>query len=478
MKTIGVAVIAKNEEALIGRCLASVVGADQCVVVDTGSIDRTIEIAKQYTDEVYTDFIWCDDFSAAQNHAKSKMKTDWILSLDCDEFVHDFSEVRKAIELGKDMIRCGMIAEGGSRLEFGFGRLFRNYPEIFWLQPIHKHLNVPGEGEEVGNVKITFGYSPAHQNDPDRALRILEKTVADEGDAAGRNLYYLGREYWYKRKYKECTATLGRYVQISTWPAEKAEAFLVMSQCYSARGLDEDARDACLQCLKINSNFKEAIQWMADISTPENSLQWKRMARTANNRDILWDRLPAKPIHDIILLSPHCDDESLFCSFTLMRLHPLVIICTESFIQYERGDISCNAETRRKETIEAMKLAGCPVVFLGIRDTELREEILRERLQYFNPETIYIPAVHEGGNEQHNLVGKVALELFGRNNVERYCTYIRGDFNIVQGGWEIKPTHPEMELKNKMLDCYKSQLQLPSTAPHFAAVKNKSEYLI
>src|SRR5258706_795896 len=218
-KTVGVCVIAKNEEALIGRCLSSVAGADQIVVCDTGSTDKTIEIAKQHGAEVYLDFIWVDAFDLAQNHAKSKMTTDWIISLDCDEFLScDFSEVRKAIELGKDYIRCHMIAEGGSRLEFGFSRLFRNCPEIYWVQPIHKHLSVPGEGEEVGNVKITFGWSPAHAADPDRALRILERTVATEVEP-GRNLYYLGREYWYKRRYKECTATLGRYVQISNLPA-------------------------------------------------------------------------------------------------------------------------------------------------------------------------------------------------------------------------------------------------------------------
>lgn len=467
--------IVKNEEALLARCLESVKGADAIYIADTGSTDRTIEIARQYTDNVYLDYIWDDDFAGAQNFIKSKVKEDWILSIDADEFCHDFEEVRKAIELGKDMIRVGMVAEGGNRLEFGFGRLFRNSPDIYWVQPIHKHLNIPGEGENVGNVKITFGWSPAHTNDPDRALRILEKTVAAETEP-GRNLYYLGREYWYKQRFKECTATLGRYIQISGWPAEKAEAFLIMAQCYSAQGLDEDARDACLQAIKINANFKEAIQWMAGITTPENAVQWRRMAKTANNNDVLWDRVPAKPIHDIIFLSTHNDDESLFGAYTLMRYKPLVIIVTDSYIQPERGDINCTAEIRRKETINAMNLAGCPVVFLGIRDTELTEQILAERLQYFNPETIYIPAL-QGGNLQHDLVNRVALHLFGRERCEQYCTYTKTEL-WTTGSWEIQPSQPEIELKNKMLDCYRSQLNLSSTVSHFNAVRNKSEWLL
>jgi LmbE family N-acetylglucosaminyl deacetylase len=475
--SLGVCVIAKNEEILIARMLESCKWADQIVVCDTGSIDRTVEILNGYPNvECHKDYIWDDDFASCQNHAKAKMKTDWILSLDCDEvLLSSEEEVRSAIELGEKYIRCFMIAEGSSRLEFNFSRLFRNTPDIYWCQPIHKHLNLPGEGEAIGNVRIMFGYSPAHALDPDRALRILERVVAQEGDAAGRNLYYLGREYWYKQRYKECTKTLGWYVQIANWPAEKAEAFLIMAQCYSAQGLDEDARDACLQAIKINSNFKEAIEWMAGISTPANAAQWTRMSRTANNQDVLWDRSPAKPVHDIIFLSPHNDDETLYCSYTLMRYHPLVIVITDSHIQPERGDLGCTAEIRRNETIKAMNLLGCPVLFIGIKDTELTEENLRERLKLLNPEIIYVPAI-QGGNAQHDLVGKVGLELFGKK-CERYTTYTKTDL-YTTSNWEVKPTQTEMELKNKALDCYESQLNLRSTAPHFQAVRNRSEWLV
>lgn len=472
--------IVKNEEALLGRCLESIKDADAIYILDTGSIDRTVEIARKYTDNVFLDFIWTDDFQQAQNHLLNKVrgKYDWVLSLDADEvLLSDFDEVRKAVELGKDMIRVTMVAEGGNRLEFGFGRLFRNTPEIYWMQKIHKHLNIPGEGEQIGNIRIMFGWSPAHNNDPDRALRILERVVSEEKEP-GRNLYYLGREYWYKKRYQEATATLGRYVQISDWPAEKAESFLVMSQAYSAQGLDEDARDAILQAIKINPEFKEAIEWMAGICPPEHALQWKRMARTASNHDVLWDRSPAEPLRDIIFLEPHQDDAVLFGFFTLLRKKPLVVSVTSSHIQPNRGDIGADAKTRYKENIEAMKIAGCPVVFLNILDTELNEESLRDRLRLLNPETIYIPAQHEGGNPQHNLVGKVALEVFGRHRCEQYCTYRMGDYSMVEGSWEIKPTHSELELKHKALDCYKSQLALPSTKPHFDAVRGRSEWLM
>ena len=292
--TIEVVMIVKNESALLGRALESVKDADFITVVDTGSDDNgaTVAIAKKYTSKVYEDYKWQDDFASARNWAKSKAEGMWCLSLDADEFVHDFQEVRRAVELAQsNAIRCTLIAENRSDLEFTFARLFKNVPEIEWVEPIHNHLNISGEGERVGDVKITFGWSPAHEKDPNRALRILEKAVKQ--DPTPRRLYYLGREYWYKQKYEKCVLALGRQVRTDLWPAQRADGFLIMSMAFSKLGQDDDARDACLQCLAINSDFKEAIEWMANISTPQNAPQWRRMARTANNRDLLIMRSPA-----------------------------------------------------------------------------------------------------------------------------------------------------------------------------------------
>lgn len=475
-KTIAVAMIVKNEEELLARCLETVKGADAIYILDTGSRDRTIKIARRYTDKVFLDFIWVDDFSLAQNHIKSKVKEDWILSIDADEqLLCPWSDVQAAVEQAENVVRVKMVAEGDHQANnFHFGRLFRNTPDIFWCQSIHKHLNVPGEGEEVGNISIMYGYSPAHELDIDRSLRMLERAVATE-DNPIRNLYYLGREYWYKGRYQDSINTFQRYIKVSNWPAEKAEAYMNMGQCYMALGQFQEGSDCLLQAIKINANFKEAIDVLASISTHENAIQWRRLSKTANNRDVLWNRVPAEPAPDVIFLAPHNDDESLFGAFTLIRVKPLVIICTDSYIQPRRGDDGCDAETRREETIRAMAIAECPVVFLGIPDDSLTEDILRERLKHFKPEQIYVPAI-QGGNAQHDIVGKVAMELFG-NKCERYTTYTKTEL-YTTGNYEIKPKHDEMDKKLRMLNCYESQLNLKSTLPHFMAVKGKSEWLL
>ena len=88
MTTISLCAIVKNEEEIIQKCLESVQGfVDEIVIVDTGSTDRTVEIAQEHGARV-EHFEWINDFSAARNFALSKVKTDYALVLDADEVLY------------------------------------------------------------------------------------------------------------------------------------------------------------------------------------------------------------------------------------------------------------------------------------------------------------------------------------------------------------------------------------------------------
>lgn len=69
--------------------------ADEIVVVDTGSTDKTIEIARKYTDKIYN-FKWCDDFSKARNFAFSKGTCDYLMWLDADDFIFE-KDIKKIL---------------------------------------------------------------------------------------------------------------------------------------------------------------------------------------------------------------------------------------------------------------------------------------------------------------------------------------------------------------------------------------------
>lgn len=289
---ISAVLIAKNEKDHIARVLESVKEADEIIVCDTGSTDggETVRIARQFTDKVYEDYIWEDSFAKARNHAKSKATGDWILSVDCDEFIHDFSEVREVVaeaeKIGAVAVNVTQINEHDGQINH-FPRIFKNSPDIVWQGAAHNYLNV--NVADIGDVKLTYGYSTAHLLDPDRTLRILE-TEYKEGRAGARELYYLGREYKNKGRFSEATAVLGKYVQISRFPAEKSEAFLNMAWCYFEQRMIQDARDACAQALIINPDFKEALYFMAQISEPRQGRRWQQFAQLATNEGVLFIR--------------------------------------------------------------------------------------------------------------------------------------------------------------------------------------------
>lgn len=100
MIPVSVCIIAKNEEEHIEKCLRLVHKHPfEIIVTDTGSTDRTKEIAAKYADKVL-DYTWVDDFSAARNFCISQATHDWILVLDCDEFIEklNFSEMQQLMQ--------------------------------------------------------------------------------------------------------------------------------------------------------------------------------------------------------------------------------------------------------------------------------------------------------------------------------------------------------------------------------------------
>lgn len=150
--TISLCMIVKNEEKILARCLDSVADlVDEIVIVDTGSTDRTKEIASRYTDRIY-DFEWVDDFSAARNFAFSKARMDYIYSADADEVLDE--ENRERYKLLKDnLIPEVEIVQMkyGNQLRFGTvynydeeyrPKLFKRLREFKWIEPIHEGIRL------------------------------------------------------------------------------------------------------------------------------------------------------------------------------------------------------------------------------------------------------------------------------------------------------------------------------------------------
>lgn len=95
---ISLVMIVRNEEAVLDRCLTSVAGlVDEIVIVDTGSTDRTVEIARNHGAKVHA-FTWIDDFAAARNHGLDQATHPWRLILDADEWIVDRDRAGRELE--------------------------------------------------------------------------------------------------------------------------------------------------------------------------------------------------------------------------------------------------------------------------------------------------------------------------------------------------------------------------------------------
>jgi len=181
--------IVKNEEKNIEKALswAKPIAFEQ-IVVDTGSTDRTIEIAESLGAKIYH-FEWINDFSAAKNFAIEQAKGDWIAFLDADEYFPD-EDVKKlslilsniendpTLQKMKTAIRCPIVNIDDSGKPFMVlrqDRIFRNTPEIRYTGRIHEVLNVQATLMQAAELTIIHtGYTKSVYEETGKAFRNLD----------------------------------------------------------------------------------------------------------------------------------------------------------------------------------------------------------------------------------------------------------------------------------------------------------------
>lgn len=138
---LSLCMIVKNEEHALPKCLGSVRGVvDEMIVLDTGSSDRTPEVATDFGAKVYT-FAWCNDFAQARNQALKYVQGEWVLVLDADEVL--VAEIvpllKQAIALNRYLVVNLLRQEvGASQSPYSHvSRLFRHHPDIYFSRPYH-----------------------------------------------------------------------------------------------------------------------------------------------------------------------------------------------------------------------------------------------------------------------------------------------------------------------------------------------------
>ena len=188
--------IARNEEGNLADCLRSAEGlVDEMIVLDTGSTDRTREIAREFGAKVF-EFPWVDDFAAARNESIRHATGDWIFWLDADDRVDADNRVKlKALfdSLGTEnagyCLKCLCLPDPrtGVSTVVDHLRLFRNQPENRWKYRVHEQI-WPAIKKQGGTVHFRdvviqhIGYQDAdnRQRKLQRDLRLLELELAEQ----------------------------------------------------------------------------------------------------------------------------------------------------------------------------------------------------------------------------------------------------------------------------------------------------------
>ena len=209
MIKISACVITKNEETNINQWLNNVRAlADEIVVVDTGSADRTVELAKTGGARVYH-FVWCDDFAAAKNFALEQATGEWIIFLDADEYftANSLENVRRAIQrfhanrkilglacrlFNLDKDRNNMVVNSILQI-----RIFRNLKALRYVGKVHEAIKYNANGsmrfQMLKDVKIYHtGYSSSIiQEKLRRNLQLVEAKILRQKEERPEDQHYL-----------------------------------------------------------------------------------------------------------------------------------------------------------------------------------------------------------------------------------------------------------------------------------------------
>lgn len=275
--TLSVCLIVKDEQEVIVRCLnCASKFADEIVVVDTGSADNTVSMAKKFTDKVYF-FKWCDDFSKARNFAFSKATCELLMWLDADDVITDencakINNIKQSFS-GYDMaVMPYAVAFDGDTPTFVYNRerIFRRSMDYKFAGAVHEAVTPRGR---VMHADAVIYHKKVKENEPFRNLKILQKLIASGAKLDERQKFYYGRELLFNKMYLESIAVLSDFLEGDGWSVNKTEACLNLYDAYTALGDTKNAYLALLRSFLVAPPCSRACCLMGDYFLKDGNLK-------------------------------------------------------------------------------------------------------------------------------------------------------------------------------------------------------------
>lgn len=271
--------IVRDEERVISRCLESVIGiVDEVVIVDTGSIDGTVSEVKRVAGDKLKLFTyeWNDDFSSPRNLSFEKASCDFIFWLDADDVVINPEALKLMIDRASDSFDILNLKYNYAYDEYKNPvmvhwreRVIRNTPNACrWVDRVHEHLLYDPQTVRCAHFEDTvIGHlrdSGAGNRASSRNLHILENWIKESGgyeSATERQLVYLGNERWVNNLIAEAIEAYNAYLSKSNWDEEKLQVHYKLATYYIETKQYRLAYNHATSALIINPAWVEP--WLA-----------------------------------------------------------------------------------------------------------------------------------------------------------------------------------------------------------------------
>ena len=318
---IAVYAIAKNEEKFAERWAKSMSEADEIVVLDTGSDDRTADILAAYPNiKVYREEITPWRFDTARNRALAFVSpdADICISTDLDEVFEPGwrKGIEAALDKGAQKIRYrytwNFLSDGREGTVF-IADKFHARRSFEWRHPVHEVITYTGEGEP--KTVFADGVRLLHKADDKKSrasyLGLLEMSV-EECPEDDRNMHYLGREYMFRGRYSDAVETLKKHLALksATWADERSASMRYIALCLFRTGDNDGAAvwflRSCAEAPHLREPWLNFAYFCYDIKEYEaaaalinRALKIKNRPDTYMNESDSWSEKP----YDVLSMS-------------------------------------------------------------------------------------------------------------------------------------------------------------------------------
>jgi len=283
------AIICKNEEKHLERLLSKLKPhVDEIVVVDTGSTDKSIKIAKKYATVYKKEWV---DFSDARNYAFSKCTHKYILWLDCDD---DIEGAEKLRELADEAQERGLAGWGfkynyardekGNILSVQWRERLIDKTQFEWKGKIHESACQTTKNPVHRSEEVVINHLATLEDMKKSNKRNLEMLLSeyeqDKDKTDPRTLYYIAQTYKGLREWEKSAKFYTLYIPQSGWDEEKAQAWHSLADCMRYLKKFDEAIIADMECLKILPDWPDGFLGVADTyffkaDNTNNPKDWK-----------------------------------------------------------------------------------------------------------------------------------------------------------------------------------------------------------